>query len=1485
MNLGAAPKTNKRRLIEIAVSEYGDAAFRKSIAAQVAAVRGWWADKSLGTERQFTIAAPEKLRSVHDLRRFLDEQRLEDAADDDAVVVYITGHGVSQPSGDHFLLLPDTYQDRLLGTAFQTADLITRVLDSHAEHVLVIVDSCFSGVLREDLLRRLQALSDTRRRLKSLVVISSADRDETPHPEQFSHLLDAVVARCKEEESGFAAPHLSFREFFDSMTALYEEGVTANVQRLWPAEGLQRDKDHQQPSPCLPNPGYEPRRALVGKALSAVAWSPTELDSYWLSRASGSPSHGEPGWYFTGRTSHIRRLIEFMEGEEGTLVVTGEAGSGKSALLARLVTLSDPKFRANETYRPFIEGIPPELLVPEGAVDAAVLARNTDADELAGALYTALADKPPAGGRGISPLDQLLDHVLATVRREDRPLTIVVDGVDEARNPARIVTDFIRPLAEQSTDDGQPAVRMLLGIRSAHAGAAGRLRPSQDRASDLLNLLVRSTDAGEPLRTDIGTAEDIAAYVWTLLRTLFDVSGSSAGPDTRRLDELAVVVAEEVTPSFLDARLAVEALHARCLLPAADDLEWRRTLRQGTQKLLQQDIDEIRRNTDLPAEHVVQVLRATAFAQGAGLPWAEVWPCAVNALAGGEITAPEAVIRRARQSRLAGYLTTAVEDDRFVYRPIHERISEVLRETPHVLLGDEATPSAPDASTVSVKQAHRQLAVAFSSLQEAKDGPPHPYLRRHLIRHAAAGGVLNDRVVTEKFLPYETSGNVRGVLGLLSEHTADTKRLFAWTRIEPYLADAPPLARAESLRFSMWEPEVATPSSTRDTGSPALVHVVPGWKDLAVPGNVLAREDAAVCSLVSFTLRDGTPLIAMGDAAGTVRVWDPSTVTAVGPPIQGHGPFARALAVVSRPEGEPLLAVGCDSGAWTCDPLSGEIAPLPVTASVHDMVSFSDRDGAVRLAIGTSEGLVLCDPLAGTVLADDAAKEDARARPVSAVAALTLPGDRALLAVHKSEAVEILDGNSLDSVCTVPILGEQLSALALLDRREGSPLLALAMRTSGTVRFWDALTGSERRHCTIRQPATVLTSYLQPGSDTLLALGADDGAVQLWDPETGEEIFRFPADHISAVTGLAVVDGLDGVPVLVSGSLDQTIRVWNPEAWTHRSVQHSRSADGTLLAVLPSRLGPAELVSVGPDRNLIARLADTGEVTRSISFNHTGVDGPVTALATHTASDGTVTIVVGLPDKTIGCWNGEWRLMKAWTSAEDHATAFTTFTDGARTVLAVGTSRGAVAYCDLATGEVLGWLHGRGDTGRAVRALAYLPLPSGGVLAVASDQGVLLCRPFHEPHDEWPGHIGSVESLAVCPGDEEGELFLATGGTDGTVRLWAPDAPETEPFTLTTRHDGPVSALDIVRSAHARPHIVSAGLKDTTVRLSDSRTGEEVLRLITAASLTSLSVLPPRSVSDSSQPLITFGGPAGIATVTLRLRQSQEHPAGQSRNH
>lgn len=58
------------------------------------------------------------------------------------------------------------------------------------------------------------------------------------------------------------------------------------------------------------------------------------------------------------------------------------------------MTLSDARFRADPHYGPLIADIPEELDVPVGSVDAALLARNSDPDELAQTLYEALGGSP-----------------------------------------------------------------------------------------------------------------------------------------------------------------------------------------------------------------------------------------------------------------------------------------------------------------------------------------------------------------------------------------------------------------------------------------------------------------------------------------------------------------------------------------------------------------------------------------------------------------------------------------------------------------------------------------------------------------------------------------------------------------------------------------------------------------------------------------------------------------------------------------------------------------------------------------------------------------------------------------------------------------------------------------------------------------------------------------------------------------------------------
>lgn len=82
------------------------------------------------------------------------------------------------------------------------------------------------------------------------------------------------------------------------------------------------------------------------------------------------------------------------------------------------------------------------------------------------------------------------------------------------------------------------------------------------------------------------------------------------------------------------------------------------------------------------------------------------------------------------------------------------------------------------------------------------DVPPHPYLRRHLIGHAGLGRALNDHTVPARLLPWETSGTVRGYLGLPLALATTRTTLGAWATIEPLAGDAPPMSRALSLQFA-----------------------------------------------------------------------------------------------------------------------------------------------------------------------------------------------------------------------------------------------------------------------------------------------------------------------------------------------------------------------------------------------------------------------------------------------------------------------------------------------------------------------------------------------------------------------------------------------------------------------------------------------------------------------------------------------------------
>ena len=159
-----------------------------------------------------------------------------------------------------------------------------------------------------------------------------------------------------------------------------------------------------------------------------------------------------PGWFFTGRRQALSQLVAWLTAAptlaDNVRVITGGPGSGKSAVLARLVTMSNPQYRA-DMAGPLADDDPVADL-PLGAIDVAVHARTAPTDEVVSALAVAA---------GAPQTD--FDGLIETLLERGEAFTIAVDALDEADDPAAFAL-ALRRLANETVDIG---VRLLVGTR------------------------------------------------------------------------------------------------------------------------------------------------------------------------------------------------------------------------------------------------------------------------------------------------------------------------------------------------------------------------------------------------------------------------------------------------------------------------------------------------------------------------------------------------------------------------------------------------------------------------------------------------------------------------------------------------------------------------------------------------------------------------------------------------------------------------------------------------------------------------------------------------------------------------------------------------------------------------------------------------------------------------------------------------------------
>ena len=349
----------------------------------------------------------------------------------------------------------------------------------------------------------------------------------------------------------------------------------------------------------------------------------------------------------------------------------------------------------------------------------------------------------------------------------------------------------------------------------------------------------------------------------------------------------------------------------------------------------------------------------------------------------------------------------------------------------------------------------------------------------------------------------------------------------------------------------------------------------------------------------------------------------------------------------------------------------------------------------------------------------------------------------------------------------------------------------------GTVRLWDANTGSQLRTLTGHTSGIASVSFSPDGSTIASGSGdrigrwmAGDHSVRLWDANTGSHLHTLTG-HRDKVNSLSFSP--DGA-ILASGSYDDTARLWDVNTGSH-------------LRTLDGHADWIRDVSFSPDGTLIA----TASGDNTIRLWDVSMGSHLRTLAGHTnwvrsasfSPDG-MTIVSGSYDYTARLWDASTGShLRTLDGHRGGVTSVLFSPDG--TIILSGSYDGTARLWDAATGE-----HLRTLTGHKGSIVGVSYSPDGTTVATASWDGTAQVWDVDTGSEirTLAGHTAEVNSVSFGPDSNT----LASGSYDGTVLVWelnpSPIADATiSDATEPTRRkedvtgDGTVNIQDLVSVA------------------------------------------------------------------------------------
>ncbi|MER6312449.1 AAA family ATPase, partial [Streptomyces sp. NPDC001581] len=850
--------------------------------------------------------------------------------------------------------------------------------DAAPTWVIVVLDACFSHEFAQDvhlaLLRR-------HRSAKRYLLLSTAARGYAELG-AFTHALKRAlsVTFLGKEAIGLA----EFGQELARDLGGYS-GTNADDHR----DRLVRLDDDIVGAVFAPLDQIDEVRAVIDQL-------PPDERRHFVPKASGA-EFGELAWYFHGRTVQRDRILRWLTTtHQGVLVVTGPAGSGKSALLGHILLHTNTRLRNILLRHGHLTPLPPGTPCPDNPFDltahlAGLTLHHTIQLIADAADLPDLADEAAHG----QPAADLTSRLITELRDRQTRLTLLFDALDEADQPLVIADTLLGPLA------ALPGIRLAVGTRRSTHEGPDRPAPADADLLDALRPRPHPTGAGPGTGLELVEVDQDPEALAGYLRAKLTSAKQRGALDADDADIAAAVhrlVADHQQgdgepQQFLYARLAAhELLNNPHLITDPTPLVGR-THRQLFARALQR--------LDRTNPHYTPLLHALGLAQGRGLPDQDgIWATTANALA------PAAETRNSIQELLrdgAPYLAVDQEHGQSVYRLAHRTFTERFTSRP-------GTARAHAAVTTALIH-HTTLALKPPSAERStgtRTAPAvSPYIRHHLAAHARLGhtaGALH--TLGENPAVLDTL-DLTTIASAVSGHSLPTSELppaIAGTALLQHRArhTTPTQQDEAAAAWRRWWRRLGT-TYIQGTPPPAEPHPHGSGTKLPdlVAGSVHRRRlhlqitghTGRARAVAVFTAPGGPPRLATAGDDGTVRTWDPTTGTQVGEPLTGHDGTVRAVAVFTASDGTTRLAAGGGDGTvriW--DPTTGTQVGEPLTGHdghVDAVAAFTAPDGTTRLATGSGDGTVrIWNPTTGTQVGEPLTGHDGH---VDAVAAFTAP--------------------------------------------------------------------------------------------------------------------------------------------------------------------------------------------------------------------------------------------------------------------------------------------------------------------------------------------------------------------------------------------------------------------------------------------------------------------------------------------------------------